>query len=94
MIKRIDLRLNLDNPKEMEILQKIENRNQSLYRNPKDYIIQALYAFENKNYEEQTQSEILREELEKVKRERSNQKMVEKAEMKVEIDPDIWKFLG
>ncbi len=100
MIKRVDLRLNAENPREAEIMQKIDNRNQNRYRYPKDYIIQALYEFENRRYEEHILRKILQEELEKVKHGENHQELVEakleedKEKVEIKMDPDLMKYLG
>lgn len=102
MIKRFELRFNSENPREAEIMQKIEDRDQNMYRHPKDYIIQALYELENKKYKEQVLRRIIQEELEKAKQRPDYQDTVEerceedmvKTDKKIEMDPDLLKYLG
>ena len=62
-IYRIQVRICTDDPRQAEIIKKIHDRNTVIHRTINDYILHALYEFEDQNKKEETLRRILREEL-------------------------------
>lgn len=62
-IYRIQVRICADDPRQAEIIKKIHDRNTVIHRTISDYILHALYEFEDQNKKEETLRRILREEL-------------------------------
>ena len=104
-IYRTQVRLYMDDPKEAEIVKKIKERNKVLHKSINDYIIHALYEFENKEIKEKFLRQILKEELqnlrlpvlpdeEREKEEDCGEEKPEEEQVFSGIHPDILGLLG
>lgn len=56
-IYRIQVRICADDPRQAEIIKKIHDRNTVIHRTISDYILHALYEFEDQNKKEETEKE-------------------------------------
>lgn len=62
-VYRTQVRLKKNDRYEAQLLEKIQNRNTALYKTVNDYIIHALYAFEEEGQQMEQFRAVLREEL-------------------------------